>query len=46
MVAIGTSLPEISTTAKALRLGAYGMAISNIFGSNAFCVALLLAGIT
>ena len=44
LVAIGTSLPEISTTAKAVRLGAPAMAISNIFGSNAFCVALLLVG--
>lgn len=44
LVAIGTSLPEISTTAKAIRLGAHGMAISNIFGSNALCVALLFVG--
>jgi len=44
LVATGTSLPEISTTAMAIRLGAHGMAISNIFGSNAFCVALLFIG--
>jgi cation:H+ antiporter len=44
LVAIGTSLPEISTTAMAIRLGAHGMAISNIFGSNAFCLALLFVG--
>ena len=44
LVAIGTSLPEISTTAMAIRLGAHGMAISNIFGSNALCVALLFVG--
>ncbi|HEV2293101.1 MAG TPA: hypothetical protein VGR35_04545 [Tepidisphaeraceae bacterium] len=44
LVAVGTSLPEISTTAMAIRLGAHGMAISNIFGSNALCVALLFVG--
>lgn len=44
LVAVGTSLPEISTTAMAIRLGAHGMAISNIFGSNAFCLALLFVG--
>lgn len=42
LVAVTTSLPEISTTASALRMGAYTMAISNIFGTNALEVALLL----
>lgn len=37
-----TSLPELSTTIAAVRLGAYTMAISNIFGSNLIMLALLL----
>lgn len=37
-----TSLPELSTTITAARLGAYTMAISNIFGSNLIMIALLL----
>lgn len=41
LVAISTSLPELSTTIAAARLGAYSMAISNIFGSNALMVGLL-----
>jgi cation:H+ antiporter len=41
LLAITTSLPELSTTIQAARLGAYGMAISNIFGSNAMDTALL-----
>lgn len=41
LVAVTTSLPEISTTAGAVRLGAYTMAISNIFGTNTLEVALL-----
>jgi cation:H+ antiporter len=41
LLAVATSLPEISTTAKAVRLGAYSLAISNIFGSNAFNASLL-----
>lgn len=40
LVALATSLPEVSTTAAAVRLGAYGMAVANILGSNALCVAL------
>jgi len=41
LVAMSTSLPELSTTIAAARLGAYSMAISNIFGSNALMVGLL-----
>lgn len=37
-----TSLPELSTTIMAVRLRAYTMAISNIFGSNLIMLALLL----
>jgi cation:H+ antiporter len=42
VLAAATSLPEISTTFAAVRLGAYTMAISNIFGSNLIMLALLL----
>lgn len=42
VLATATSLPEISTTFAAVRLGAYTMAISNIFGSNLIMLALLL----
>jgi cation:H+ antiporter len=41
LVATATSLPEISTTLSAVRLGAYQLAISNIFGGNMLLVALL-----
>lgn len=41
LVAIATSLPEVSTTYTAVKYGAYAMAISNIFGGNAFDTALL-----
>ncbi|HEX6175261.1 MAG TPA: sodium:calcium antiporter [Candidatus Binatia bacterium] len=41
LLALATSLPEVSTTVAASRNGHYSMAISNIFGSNGFCVALL-----
>lgn len=41
LVAATTSLPEIVTTIAALRLGAVDMAIGNIFGSNAFNMAIL-----
>jgi cation:H+ antiporter len=37
-----TSLPELSTTIMAVRLRAYTMAISNIFGSNLIMLALLM----
>ncbi|TCD11881.1 sodium:calcium antiporter [Oricola cellulosilytica] len=36
-----TSLPELSTTIAAVRLGAYTLAISNIFGSNLLMLALV-----
>ncbi|MBW3563286.1 MAG: sodium:calcium antiporter [Acidobacteria bacterium] len=41
LLAIATSLPEVSTTVEAARLGARMMAISNIFGTNLFDAALL-----
>jgi len=42
ILAAATSLPELSTTISAARLGAYTMAISNIIGSNLIMLALLL----
>ena len=42
LLAIATSTPEISTTFAAVRMGAYTLAISNIFGSNLIMVALVL----
>lgn len=42
ILAASTSLPELSTTFAAVRLGAYTMAISNIFGSNLIMLVLLL----
>jgi len=41
LLALATSLPEISTTWSAARLGAYSMAIGNILGTNTLEVALL-----
>ncbi|MEZ5816617.1 MAG: sodium:calcium antiporter [Hyphomicrobiaceae bacterium] len=41
LVAISTSLPELSTVLSAVRLNLYTMAISDILGTNLFDVALL-----
>jgi cation:H+ antiporter len=41
LLALATSLPEVSTTTAAVRAGRYTAAVSNIFGSNAFDIALL-----
>jgi len=41
LLAVSTSLPELSTTIAAVRLGNHGLAVSNIFGSNAIMIALL-----
>ena len=40
-LAIATSLPEISTTLAAVRLGEYTMAYSNIFGANILDLAII-----
>lgn len=40
-VAISTSLPEVSTVLAAVRLGRYVMAMSDIFGTNLFDIALV-----
>lgn len=37
-----TSLPELTTTITAVRVGSYTMAISNIFGSNLIMIVLVL----
>lgn len=42
LLSAATSLPEISTTVTAVRRGSYGLALSNIFGSNAFGLTLLV----
>lgn len=40
-VAFVTSLPEVSTSVAALRIGAPNLAVSNIYGSNAFNIVAL-----
>lgn len=42
LVAIATSLPEVSTTWSAVRIGSYALAVGNILGTNAFNLALFL----
>lgn len=42
LLAGATSLPELSTTITAVRMGAYTLAISNIFGSNLIMLVLVL----
>ena len=42
LVAITTSLPELVTTFAAVRLGAFDLAVGNLFGSNAFNMAVLV----
>lgn len=41
LLALATSLPEVSTTVTAARHGRYATSVSNIFGSNAIDVGLL-----
>lgn len=41
LVAFSTSLPEIVTTITAVRMGAFDMAVGNIFGSNCFNASIL-----
>jgi cation:H+ antiporter len=41
LVALSTSLPELVASIAALRLGAYDLAIGNVFGSNSFNIAML-----
>jgi cation:H+ antiporter len=39
LVAITTSLPELVVSISAVRLGAFDLAVGNLFGSNAFNMA-------
>jgi cation:H+ antiporter len=41
VLAIATSLPEVSTVLAAVRLGRYEMAIADVFGTNLFNVAIV-----
>jgi cation:H+ antiporter len=41
LVAIVTSLPELVTTVAAARLGAFDLAVGNLFGSNCFNILIL-----
>ena len=40
-LAVATSLPELATTAAAVRMGAMGLAVGNLFGSNVANMAIL-----
>lgn len=42
LIAIATSLPELVTSLAAVRIGAYDLAVGNLFGSNALNMALLV----
>lgn len=42
LVAFCTSLPELVASVAAVRMGAYDLALGNIFGSNAFNMLLVL----
>lgn len=43
MLALTTSLPEVTVTVAGIRRGAYDLAVGNLLGSNAFNMAILLA---
>lgn len=43
LLAIATSLPELVASLAAIRIGAYDLAVGNLFGSNAFNMTVLLA---
>jgi cation:H+ antiporter len=42
-VALATTLPELVTSLAAVRMRAYDLAVGNLFGSNAFNMAIFLA---
>jgi cation:H+ antiporter len=42
LVAFSTSLPEVVTSLAAVRIGAFDLAVGNVFGSNAFNMLLFL----
>jgi cation:H+ antiporter len=41
MVAAATSLPELVATISAVKIGAYNMAVGNVFGSNIFNMTVI-----
>jgi cation:H+ antiporter len=41
LVAAATSLPELVATISAIRIGAYNMAVGNVFGSNIFNMTVI-----
>lgn len=43
LVALTTSLPEVTVTVTCVRKGAYDMAVGNLLGSNCFNMVILLA---
>ena len=43
LLAITTSLPELVASLAAIRIGAYDLAVGNLFGSNAFNITILFA---
>ncbi len=43
LLAAATSLPELVASVAAVRIGAYDLAVGNLFGSNAFNVTVLFA---
>lgn len=43
LVGLATSLPELVASLAALRMGAFDLAVGNLFGSNAFNMVILLA---
>jgi cation:H+ antiporter len=42
LVALSTSLPEFVTSLAAIRLGAFDLAVGNLFGSNSFNMMLMM----
>ncbi|MFZ5477460.1 MAG: sodium:calcium antiporter [Myxococcota bacterium] len=42
LVGLSTSLPELVASLAALRMGAYDLAVGNLFGSNAFNMAIFV----
>jgi cation:H+ antiporter len=42
LLAVTTSLPEVSVTVASMRAGSYDLAVGNLLGSNCFNMALLL----
>lgn len=43
MLAVATSLPELVASIAAVRIGAFDLAVGNLFGSNAFNMTVLFA---